>query len=202
MAKKPTKKGNDVQSPDSFLVYQMKISLRGVRPPIWRKILVRDDTRLDQFHYIVQYVMGWGNCHLHEFNIDGMSYSDPAMHIGDGVRNEKRYTLGKLVSEEKAKFFYMYDFGDAWEHAITLEKILPAESGKSYPICLKGKRACPPEDCGGVWGYEETLEILKDPSHPEYEDTIDWMGEGFDSERFDPEPINDGLKRAFAKKTK
>jgi hypothetical protein len=199
MAKKPIKKGKDTQSSDSFLVYQMKISLMDIRPPIWRRIEVRDDTRLDEFHYILQDIMGWTNSHIHEFLIGQRSYGDTSIDVDGDIRNEKKYTLGKLISVEKTKFGYIYDFGDNWEHLITLEKILPAQTGKSYPICLTGKRACPPDDCGGVWGYEEILEILKDPSHPEYEDTIDWIGKDFDAEKFDLQAVNSALRSSRTK---
>jgi hypothetical protein len=96
-----------------------------------------------------------------------------------------------LITNEKEKFHYLYDFGDSWEHEILVEKILPLEKGTHYPVCVTGKRACPPEDCGGPYGYEELLEILKDPSHPEYEDRIDWLPEeDFDPETFYVELVN------------
>lgn len=123
---------------------------------------------------VLQTVMGWYGGHLHEFDVFGDSYGDPEVMEGE-VLDERSVTLGKLITAEKEKFHYLYDFGDSWDHEILVEKILPLEKGTHYPVCVTGKRACPPEDCGGAPGYEELLEILKDPSHPEHEDMFDWL---------------------------
>lgn len=176
------------------LVYQLKVTLRGIRPPIWRRIQVTGDTTLHQLHWILQTTMGWYGGHLHEFDIFGTSYGDPADSMDGEVLDEKKVKLNRLISEEKEKFHYLYDFGDSWEHEILVEKILPQEKETQYPICLKGKRACPPEDCGGPWGYEELLEAIKDPSHEDHEDMLEWIGEDFDPDRFDLEEINRRLK--------
>lgn len=173
-------------------VYQLKVTLRDIRPPIWRRIQVTSETDLDDLHWILQTVMGWYGGHLHEFDVFGTPYGDPLLSEGD-VMDEASVTLGQLITGEKEKFHYLYDFGDSWEHEILIEKILPFDKGTSYPVCVTGKRACPPEDCGGAPGYEELLEILSDPSHPEHEDRFDWLPGDFDSEKFDVESVNKRL---------
>jgi len=170
-------------------VYQLKVTLLEIRPPIWRRIQISGDTNLQLFHRILQAVMGWDGGHLHEFDVFGDPYGDPAFIQGE-VADERKATLGQLITGEKEKFHYLYDFGDGWEHEILVEKILPLEKGTSYPVCLTGKRACPPEDCGGAPGYDNLLEILKDPSHPEREDMLDWLPGDFDPEKFDVETVN------------
>lgn len=108
--------------------------------------------------------------------------------------DEKTVTLDKIVRREKFKFIYEYDFGDGWEHELLIEKILPVEDGKTYPVCLTGKRACPPEDCGGIWGYSDFLEAVQDPDHPEHEEMLDWAGGEFDPAVFDLQEVNAELK--------
>lgn len=174
-------------------IFQLKVTLRQFRPPIWRRIQVPGDITLYKLHQIVQLSMGWTNSHLHQFTIHGVSYgeTDPDLRIV----NERRYRLNQLVSEVKEHFAYEYDFGDCWEHDILVEKILAPESGVHYPCCIKGKRACPPEDVGGVWGYADFLEALQDPAHPEHEDMIEWLGEEFDPEAFDLDKVNAYLRQ-------
>jgi len=174
-------------------VYQLKVTLRDIRPPIWRRIQVTSDTNLQYFHEVLQTVMGWYGGHLHEFEVFGKAYGDPDVMEGE-VLDEMSITLGQLITGEKGKLHYVYDFGDSWEHEILVEKILPVEKGTHYPVCLAGKRACPPEDCGGVPGYEELLEILKDPSHPDHEEKFEWLPGDFDSEKFDLESVNGRLR--------
>ena len=186
MPKKPKKESVTVDGPTN-LVYQMKITLEEVKPPIWRRIQVKGDITLKVLHKIIQLVMGWSNSHLHEFSIFGESYGDPEQEVG---LDEKKVRLKKLNLEEKDKFIYTYDFGDNWEHVILVEKILPMDAEAQYPICLKGKRSCPPEDCGVPWGYMDLLDVLNDPNDPEYDERIEWIGDDFDSELFDVEKIN------------
>ncbi|MBA3442179.1 MAG: plasmid pRiA4b ORF-3 family protein [Pyrinomonadaceae bacterium] len=188
----PTRK-----SPTDISIYQMKITLRGSKPPIWRRVEVRSDTTLHNLHWIIQTAMGWTNSHLHQFIVGQQYYSQPDFGIdehGVDVKNERAIKLGQIASRAKAKFIYEYDFGDGWEHEVVVEKILTAEAGMHYPKCLTGKRACPPEDCGGVWGYAGFLEAIKDPEHPEHEDMLEWVGGSFDPEAFDIEEVNQELK--------
>jgi hypothetical protein len=180
--------------PTNRVVYQIKVTLRGSKPPIWRRFQVASDTSLVQLHRILQCVMGWEDYHMHQFIVGGVMYGNAdAMEDFDTV-DEKTVTLDKIVRREKFKFIYEYDFGDGWEHELLIEKILPVEDGKAYPVCLTGKRACPPEDCGGIWGYMGLLEAIQDPDHPEHEEMLDWAGGEFDPVAFDLREVNAELK--------
>ena len=178
-------------------IYQLKISLRESKPPIWRRIQVKSNTTLAKLHDIFQIAMGWTNSHLHQFIIHGVEYGIPDPDYDMDIENEKRVKLGELNFAEKEKFIYEYDFGDSWEHEILVQQIVPIEKGGQYPICLKGKRACPPEDCGGIWGYSEFLDAIEDVNHPEHDDMLEWIGGEFDSEEFDVESINRELIQYF-----
>jgi hypothetical protein len=177
-------------------IYQLKVTLRGSKPPIWRRILVPADTSLSKLHRILQATMGWYDAHLHQFIVGRTFYSPPSGYGFDELDAEstRGVKLNMIAPREKSKFIYEYDFGDSWEHEILVEKILPREPGTRYPVCIKGKRACPPEDCGGVWGYAALLETIADPSHPEHEEMLEWLGNGFDPEAFDLEAINQRLR--------
>jgi hypothetical protein len=185
----PTKKAASKE------IYQLKITLTGIKPPIWRRVQVPADLTLAKLHDVIQVVMGWTNAHLHQFIIDGTYYGlrDPDFGLDD-VEDERKVKLNQVVRGEKAKFTYEYDFGDSWEHALVVEKVLPPESGVKYPVCVEGKRNCPPEDCGGIWGYEEILEVLQNPKHPEYEERLEWLGGEYDPEAFDVAEVNRGLR--------
>ncbi len=172
-------------------VYQMRITLKEIKPPIWRTFQVKSDINLKALHKTIQIVMGWTDSHLHAFIIFGISYGDPNQEVG---LDEKKYRLNKLNLREKDKFFYVYDFGDNWEHQILIEKILPIDEKAQYPVCLKGKRSCPPEDCGGTCGYADILNVLSDSNDPEYDELVEWIGEDYDSEWYDIEKINRQLR--------
>lgn len=176
-------------------IYQIKISLIGLKPPIWRTVLVPSDLGLEDFHDVIQIVMGWTDSHLHQFIANNVFYGIPDDDFGMGmeIEDESKYKLSQLLSKEKDIITYEYDFGDSWEHKILLEKILPFDTKTNLPVCIKGKRACPPEDCGGVWGYEELLETISNIEHPEHEDMLEWLGGEFDPEEFDLAEINDDL---------
>lgn len=185
------------QVPTPNEIYQLKITLRDVRPPIWRRILVTEATTLYQLHWIVQIAMGWTNSHLHQFIIDDEYYSQKDFELDDWgheVKNENRVRLTALSLAPKRKFTYEYDFGDGWEHEILVEKVVAPEAEVRYPRCVAGKRACPPEDCGGTWGYERFLEIIKDEDDPEHEEMQEWAGGSFDPEAFNLEEVNQELK--------
>jgi DNA invertase Pin-like site-specific DNA recombinase len=175
-------------------VYQLKITLKNIRPPIWRRIQVLSPTTLQQLHLIVQEVMGWDNYHMHSWTIAGIDYGQPEPEYDFNVRSEKTVILRQVVKSEKFKFSYTYDFGDSWEHEILVEKELPSSPDTNYPVCVTGKRACPPEDCGGSWGYAELLEIITSPSHPEYEERMEWVGESFNPDTFDNNEVNQRLR--------
>jgi hypothetical protein len=180
---------------DESPVFQLKITLQESKPPIWRRIQVRGSTTLSKLHQILQTVMGWTDSHLHQFIADGVYYGIPDPDWADlAIKSERRVKLGQLVMAVKDRFVYEYDFGDSWEHALVVEKVLPAEPGVRYPICLAGKRACPPEDVGGIWGYTEFVEAIRQPTHPEHDAMLTWVGGSFDPEAFDREAINQALK--------
>jgi hypothetical protein len=178
-------------------IYQIKITLKDVRPPIWRRVQVRSDELLEHLHYVIQLSMGWTNSHLHSFTIYGEEYGVPMPEFdADGFApfDEKKSKLSKVIFGEKFKFSYLYDFGDSWEHEILVEKVLEADPQIDYPICIKAKRACPPEDCGGTWGYQNFLEIIQDPEHPEHEEMLEWVGGSFDPEDAELDEANEQLK--------
>lgn len=176
-------------------IYRLKVTLKGSKPPIWRRIEVPADVSLDHLHLILQVAMGWYNSHLHAFRIGGAEYGDTRMDVGGDLEfeDERRAKLSSLVSVEKANFTYEYDFGDGWEHVILVEAILPREAGVTYPRCVTGKRACPPEDVGGIWGYANMLEALADPEHPEHKEYTRWLTGSFDPEAFDLQAVNEAL---------
>lgn len=184
-------------------IYQIKVTLMDIRPPIWRRLLVNSDIKLDRFHGVLQDAMGWMNCHLHQFEQDGAVYGsadglEEAIDFDMDVMNEGKYRLSDLLGQEQDSLIYLYDFGDSWRHKIVLEKILPFDKEGSAVKCIKGKRACPPEDCGGPWGYKKLLEVLADPSHEEYEAMLEWVGEEFESEHFDLAKTNYFIERQYA----
>ncbi len=177
------------------LIYQLKITLRESKPPIWRRVLVPGKFNLHKLHWVIQIAMGWTDSHLHQFTIDGEYYSIP--HPGDfePVKDERRLLLSRVAAFGTRKFRYEYDFGDSWEHEVLVEKVFPAEKGVKYPICIAGRRACPPEDVGGVWGYADFLEAIKDPTHEEHESYLEWVGGDFDPAAFDMDIVNAGLRQ-------
>jgi prevent-host-death family protein len=180
-------------STDYIQVYQFKVALMGIRPPIWRRIQVPANYTFWDLHVAIQDTMGWFDSHLHEFQVDlpssghqeriGIPVED--FEFGEEVIPGWNHYISEYFSVEHAKATYVYDFGDNWEHTVTLEKIVPRKKGRQYPVCLKGKRACPPEDCGGVWGYKDLLEIISDPDHEEYDEMMEWLDEDFDPEALD-----------------
>jgi hypothetical protein len=181
-------------------VYQIKVTLGYSRPPIWRRLLVRGDTPFDKLHWILQVAMGWTNSHLHQFIVGrppDLKYIGRAYDGGDelGTVDERTVKLNEIVTGAKFRFFYEYDFGDGWEHELLVEKTLQPEAGARYPVCFADARACPPEDVGGIYGYYEFLEAIKDPDHPEHEDLLEWAGGDFDPQAFDLEAANRALRR-------
>jgi len=170
-------------------IYQLKVTLKRSKPPIWRRLLVSGNSTLGDLHDIIQIAMGWDNEHLHHFKIGDVFYEDnPGQDTFFNSReshNEEAYRLEKIIKKEKFRFEYEYDFGDSWIHDILVEKILEPEKGEKYPICIAGELACPPEDIGGLWGYYHFLEAINDPKHPDHEDMLDWRGQSFDAQFFD-----------------
>jgi Plasmid pRiA4b ORF-3-like protein len=180
-------------------LYQLKVTLRDVHPPIWRRIQMWEDTTLAQLHTILQIVMGWEDYHLHQFVIGRRLYSvpdpDDTMYERKVV-DESRILLAEVVPRVGTEFTYLYDFGDSWEHDLILEAILLPEKNAQYPTCIDGKRCTPPEDVGGAAGYEEYLEVLADPDNEEHGNMLQWRGP-FDPEAFEPVQVNQGLGKKF-----
>lgn len=184
------------------MVYQFKIQLQNVsNPTVWRRLQVPANYTFHELHLVIQMSFGWANYHLYQFSPTGYG-SKPKIAMPDPEgwdmpdKHAGKVKLDKIFNAEKQKYTYIYDFGDDWIHKITLEKILPDEI--KYPVCLAGKGECPPEDCGGPWGYENLKAILADPSHEEYEDMKEWLGfeddDEWDAHYFDKEMINEILK--------
>ncbi len=175
-------------------VFQFEITLLDIQPPVWRRIEVPETYSFWDLHVAIQDAMGWTDSHLHCFDIaDGLR----ERHIGivtddfpdDEAEPGWEVPIRDVFHQPGIRVHYTYDFGDNWEHLVELEAVKPKASRTEYPICTGGERACPPEDCGGAWGHAELLDILADPSHPDYEDTLEWIGGEFDPEAFDPEAV-------------
>lgn len=209
------------------IVFQLRITLRDTKPPIWRRVAVPADITLGQLHEVIQIAMGWTDSHLHQFTLQDKSLINRDPHVIARLSEEGRYddifaatrgirvfvsktdpfgdeldmegddedavTLAEVCPKVKSKLTYEYDFGDGWEHVIEVQKIVESNPGEAYPRCLAGKKACPPEDCGGVFGYYRMLEVAADPEHEEYDEIIEWLGEDFDPEAFDIDEVNEML---------
>jgi Plasmid pRiA4b ORF-3-like protein len=184
--------------PSGVTVLSLKVTLKNTKPPIWRRILMPDSMSLADLHRAIQTTIGWEDCHLHDFDIGGERYGNPS--ATDDVAREDRMTLREVVKSGVTRFVYNYDFGDDWEHAILIEKKPPVNTSNIYPACVAGKRHCPPEDCGGAWGYTNLLEVLANPAHPEHQEQLEWLGEEFDPEAFSIEEADAALAAAFGRK--
>ena len=170
-------------------IYQIKITLCGSRPAIWRRFLVKGNTSLGKLHDILQYIMGWEDSHLHQFTIHGKRYGMRDESESENLLDERKYLLSEVISG--GKFDYLYDFGDNWEHTLEIERAEPPEGKIRYPVCLDGARACPPEDVGGISGYENFLKAIRDPKHPEHDEYQDWIGDDeFGTEAFSVAKVN------------
>lgn len=177
-------------SGSSTRVHQLKVVLRGAEPPIWRRLQVPASMTLAELHRVLQVAMGWSDYHLHEFKIAGVRYgTDDGEGWGPAPKDERRTRLDR-VARKGTRFTYEYDFGDGWEHDVEVEDVHDAEAGEAYPACTAGGRACPPEDCGGVWGYGELLAAIADPDHDEHDALMEWVGGAFDPEHLDLAGVN------------
>lgn len=173
-------------------VYQIKVTLEGVRPAVWRRLLVPSSISLETFHDVLQIAIGWTDSHLHQFEARGQFYGvlDPELEFDAPTKDEARVRLDDILKKEKDSMRYEYDFGDSWNHKIVLEKVLAPAGGVVVPSCIGGARACPPEDCGGIWGYAEFLKVIRNPSHAEHDEMLEWAGGSFDAEHFDAREVN------------
>jgi Plasmid pRiA4b ORF-3-like protein len=184
----PTKKSS---APD---IYQLKVTLLGTSPPIWRRLQVPADVTLAQLHDVLQTAMGWQDGHMHEFSFGQRRFGrpDPQDRLMGlpSVENERTVRLSSLLSRMGSKAVYTYDLGDSWEHSIVLEKRLPGDPNATCPVCTDGQLACPPEDCGGIPGFYDLVEVLNDPNHKRHQEMLDWIGDDFDPQAFSVDQVN------------
>jgi hypothetical protein len=195
--KKPSRRQGTPHQRRSII--ELKIVLRETEPPIWRTVRVRAASTLADLHDVIQAAMGWEDAHLHYFRVGAVRYSSSALggfdvDWDDDMQDERGARLSDLIRRKGQRLTYEYDMGDSWQHGVRVEQLLEPEEGVRYPVCVAGERACPPEDIGGVWGYERTAEAVRDPADPDHEDMIEWVGE-FDPEAFDLEEANRRLRR-------
>ncbi len=163
--------------------YRIKITLNGVKPLVWRRVVLPGAWPLSKVHDAIQLVMGWTDSHLHEFEVGSVRWGRPDPGWGTGeVRREATGRLHEVVPAVGDKLLYTYDFGDDWRHTLLVEELLPPQR---VATCSAGSGACPPEDCGGLWGYEELVQILADPGHPEHQERLEWVGGPYDPKAFD-----------------
>lgn len=182
-------------------VLQLRVSLEGIAPAIWRRLQVPGSGNLGWLHAVIQVAMGWKNSHLHRFVVGKRLYAAPSVDLdefedGPRVLNEDKTAIMEVAPHVKRTFVYEYDLGDSWDHRITVEKILdPDPARATVAQCLDGERACPPEDCGGAYGYADLLETIMDPKHEEYESMMEWLGGRFEPEVFDRDKTNKYLRK-------
>lgn len=172
-------------------IYRLKVTLRGMRPAVWRRLEVPADLTLFELHRAIQGAMGWTDSHLHQFLHRGTYYGAPDREFGMPTVSERRTKLSDVLDQPTDRLTYEYDFGDSWEHDVVLEAITEAEPGARYSRVVAGKRACPPEDVGGYPGYSEFVAAVTDSSHEEHERMLEWAGGQFDPEHFDLLAAND-----------
>ncbi|MGH3886176.1 MAG: plasmid pRiA4b ORF-3 family protein [Pseudonocardiaceae bacterium] len=174
----------------SPVVYQLRVTLEYIDPPIWRRLHVPGRFTLTQLHDVIQVAMGWEDDHLHEFEIDGVRYgpprSGPPSPFRTTERDERKARLAGVVHQIGAVFGYTYNFGDSWQHVIEIEDVADSDADTRRAMCVAGERACPPEDCGGVPGYYHLLEAADNPD----DEFTDRFGRRFDPERFDLDVVN------------
>jgi len=178
------------------VAHELKATIIGIQPPIWRRLQVPRTMLLCCLHDALQAAFGWTDSHLHQFEKDGTIWSQPDWYEDADemkVVDESKTPVSRVLMTEGDSMMYEYDFGDDWKHEIVLERILAADSVPV--ICLGGERCCPPEDVGGVGGYEEFLEVIFEPDHEEFDQYRQWVGDGFWPERFDLRGVNETLSR-------
>ncbi|WNG19855.1 plasmid pRiA4b ORF-3 family protein [Cystobacter fuscus] len=190
------------KSAPSGSIYVLHVKLEEIQPPIWRELHVQAGTSLSRLHAILQEAFGWTDSHLHQFETHSKRYGPrlPGDDFGLGLvpptLNEHKYLLSDIAPAARASFTYVYDFGDSWVHRIRVKKVQPAQARMRYPACTAGARAAPPEDCGGVPGYENLLEALRDPGHEGREELLEWVGGSYDPEAFDLEATDKAVRAA------
>jgi len=176
-------------------VYELKVSLRGSRPLIWRQFQVLNDVTLSRLHSILQIVMGWTDSHLHQFLAGQIYYREPDPEYGEDHKDDRRTRLSRVLRRPKDAMVYEYDFGDGWEHIVVLARIVEPVPGTQYPVILAAEGACPPEDVGGIGGYNQFLQTMANPCHPEHREMMAWWGGPFDRNLYDIGARNEALMR-------
>src|SRR3989338_3341927 len=194
----PTFKPVIKSAPNSGIL-QFKITLNDSTPRVWRRILVPNNYTFFALHCAIQNAMGWSDSHLHAFYIEkkrsknriSIEFPNPEADdlYGSEARDERRELIADYFGKTIKQCVYCYDFGDNWDHAILFERALPRDPKAKYPQCLAGANGCPPDDCGGVGGYDDLQKIIKNPNHKEHFDMLEWLGLG-DPKEFDPHGFN------------
>lgn len=180
-------------TPKQEKILQLAVELADTDPRVWRRLLVPASYSLGELHEVIQAVMPWTDAHCHLFRVGKRRFGEPDDET-PSVKDEESVTLSDIFRGACRQVVYLYDFGDSWQHMVTLEKRRRPDPETEYPVCLAGENASPPDDSGGPMGYSAKLAILRDPSHPEYERILEWMGEDFDPCRFDVAQANDALR--------
>jgi hypothetical protein len=190
-AKKPSRRTEPQR------IYQLRVALDEIQPTIWRRLWVADTLTLAKLDRIIQAAMGWTNSHLHEFKIAGQRYGIPDDEWPDDnpPADDRRSHIGSVLGDSVDEFSYLYDFGDHWQHTVKVEKLLKPNEINTWPTCLAGQNACPPEDVGGIGGYMEFLEAVRDPTHDEHIAMWRWSGGPFDPAGFDLNATNAAIRK-------
>jgi len=179
--------------PKAQAVYELKVTLGGIDPPIWRRFRVPCQITLADLHLVLQAVMGWENDHLYEFEVGARRIGEPSRDDDDGTEDAGRIQLRDVAARRGARLTYLYDFGDNWRHQLIVDKTACSDAEPGKAVCIAGERACPPEDCGGIRGYAELLDALDDSAKPDSEERVEWLEGvhgGFDPEQFELDAIN------------
>ena len=180
-------------------IIQLRIYLENTKPVIWRRLRVEAQTTLFELHHTIQIAFGWKNYHEYQFSHYDFKIGQPVDEVIESetgvVIDSRDVNLESIVVQPRENFKYEYDFGDSWQHRIVVERFLPKKDLAQYPYCMSGKYSCPPEDCGGIQAYYDLLKILKDKTHPEYKESLKWVGRSFNPTYFDQDKVNKQLSQ-------
>ena len=187
-------KGPGPQKP-ADRVFQFRLHVVACRPLIWRRVLVRESMWLSRLHDVIQVMFDWFDYQTHAFALDDLRFGNPLKREEFVIEDDRDITLVDLDLEHRERFTYGYHFGEGWQVEIRVEKALPLEKGVSYPTCIAGERAGPPEDCGGVEAYHDMLACLLEPNTDLGREWLEWLGPDYDAERCDLAAINKALKK-------
>lgn len=179
-------------------IYQLRISLDEAEPSVWRRLWVPDTLTLAKLDRVLQAAMGWTNSHLHDFAIEGRSYGMPRedefLDELPPLLDDRKHVVADVLGTTVQRFSYLYDFGDHWQHTVVVEQVMLPNELNTWPLCIEGRNACPPEDVGGLGGYEEFLQAMRDPTNEEHEAMWRWCGGPFDPAGFDVNATNAAIR--------